>query len=653
VTGSNLSQHKRLISITTPLGENVLYISTFQGEERISGLFNYQLDLFSTRLDLTAQDLLGKQVTWQIQQDAQPIRYFNGFITQCNAGAVIQHNYRSYTVTISPWLWFLTQTQNSQIFQNKSIPEIIKQVFDNYGFSAYQSSGLKRSYEKLEYCVQYNESAYHFIARLMEQEGIFYYFKHEQDKHSLILADDNSTFKTSSMAEVTYAQTSYPTAHLSQWSHTYSFCLGKVSHTDYNFTAPASDLLTSSNTLHTLPYNSKLEQYQFPGNYQNIEQGRASAKRRMEMHEAGFSKIQAVGNCAGLATGEKFKLANHDRAAEQGKYIIVSMQHAAVDNSYFNTVDEGSRYTNQLICIPEGTPFRPSTQTAKPVIQGPQTALVVGPDGEEVYTDQYGRIKVKFRWDRTDAKDENSSCWIRVAQIWTGKNWGAVFNPRIGQEVIVDFLNGDPDRPIVIGCVYNAEQLPPYPLATHAEQFKSGIKTHSEKGTAETFNELRFEDNKDKELVYLRAQKDFTREVKHDDSLVVEHDQTITIKNNRSETISEGNDALTIKKGQRTVTVETGNDIHQIKQGNREVQINMGNDTLTIDQGDHITKVSLGKSSIEAMQSIELKVGTNSIKIDQTGITLTGMLIKLKGQTLIQVEADAMLTLKGGITMIN
>jgi type VI secretion system secreted protein VgrG len=302
--------------------------------------------------------------------------------------------------------------------------------------------------------------------------------------------------------------------------------------------------------------------------------------------------------------------------------------------------------------------------TPKPFVQGTQTAVVVGPSGQEIFTDKYGRVKVQFHWDRLGKNDADSSCWLRVGSIWAGKGWGAVHIPRIGQEVIVAFEEGDPDRPIIIGSVYNADMMPPYTLPDNMTQ--SGIKSRSTlKGTADNFNELRFEDKKGSEQVYFHAEKDFDRVVENNDTLKVgsskaeDGSQTIEIWKNRTETVKQGNETVTIEQGNRTVSVNQGNDEHNVKQGNRSVVINMGNDSLAIKMGNQTTKLDMGASSTEAMQSITLKVGQNSITIDQTGVTIKGMMVSIEGQVqttvkglMTQVQGSAMTQIQGGITMI-
>jgi len=325
--------------------------------------------------------------------------------------------------------------------------------------------------------------------------------------------------------------------------------------------------------------------------------------------------------------------------------------------------------------------------TPKARVDGTQTAVVVGPAGEEIFTDKYGRVKVQFYWDRQGKKDANSSCWVRVGTSWGGKQWGATHIPRIGQEVVIAFEEGDPDQPVIVGSVYNANLMPPYTLPDNRTQ--SGIKSRSSlKGDAETFNELRFEDKKDSEEIYFHAQKDFNRVVENNDTLKVgflkkdkgdhtieifnnhslkvgcpeadEGSQTVEVYKDRTETLKTGNEKLTVEQGNRDVNVKMGNDTHKIDQGNRDVKIDMGNDSLKISMGNQTTKLDLGKSETEAMQSIELKVGQSSIKIDQTGVTIKGMMISIEGQVktdvkgvMTTVNGDGMLTLKGGLTMIN
>ncbi|MBV8572659.1 MAG: type VI secretion system tip protein VgrG, partial [Acidobacteriaceae bacterium] len=346
-------------------------------------------------------------------------------------------------------------------------------------------------------------------------------------------------------------------------------------------------------------------------------------------------------SCIRFTSGYKFDLSDHYRSEVNGSYLLTKVTHEASAPHYV-AADGTPDYTyrNEFDAIPVKTPFRPSRITPKPRVKGSQTAIVVGKDGEEIYVDKYGRVKVQFYWDRLGKKDENSSCWIRVSQIWAGKNWGWMTIPRIGQEVVVDFLEGDPDRPLIVGRIYNAEQMPPYTLPDKSTQ--SGIKSRSSKGGgSDNFNEIRFEDKSDNEEIYIHAQKDMKTEVEHDDSQTVDNDRTIEVKGAHTETITKDT----------TITVKEGNHSLTLDQGNQATKISMGNQS---------TQVSLGSASHEAMQQIELKVGESSIVLTQEGITIKGLMISIEGTVQLEakavlttVSADAMMTVKGGITMIN
>jgi type VI secretion system secreted protein VgrG len=692
------TQERRLLSVTTPLGPDVLLLTGFTGQEELSRLFTYHLDMLSEEDGIAAKDIVGKGVTWCVAEvDSEP-RFFHGVVRRFVAGPRRVRTLRGYRAEVVPWLWFLTRTTNCRIFQNKTAPQIIEAIFGDLGLTDYELS-LTRTYPQREYCVQYRETAFNFVSRLMEYEGIFYFFRHEEGKHTLVLADQKSAFKDVPESQVAYSPGSLAPNHISTWDHQYEFRSGKWAQIDYNFETPSTSLLTSTNKLIDLPDADKFELFDYPGLYKVKGDGDAEVKVRMEEEETPYDMVTGTSRCCTFTPGGKFTLEGHDCDAENQTYALIAVEHSATDTSY-SASGGGSEYGNTFTCIPSTVSFRPGRLTPRPVVQGPQTAVVVGPAGEEIYTDKYGRVKVQFHWDREGKKDENSSCWIRVAENWAGKNWGIVFNPRIGQEVVVDFLEGDPDRPLITGRVYNAEQMPPYELP--ANQTQSVLKTRSSKsGTADNFNELRFEDKKGSEEVYFHAEKDFNRVVENNDTLKVGSDkaddgsqtieiyhhrtetvktgnETITIeKGNRTETVKQGNEKVTIEKGNRTIIVQTGNDTHdvqkgnrevivgkgndthQIKMGNREVSIDMGNDTLTIKMGNQTTKLNLGKSTTEAMQAIELKVGQSSLKVDQMGVTIKGMMIKVEGQIqtevkglITQIKADAMLMAKGSITMI-
>jgi type VI secretion system secreted protein VgrG len=687
-----VKQANRILYLDTPLGEDVLTLGAFTGVEGLSRLFSYHLTMASHNTAIEAKDIIGKKITWQVQFKEGEPRFYNGVVSRFVAGGTSDREMRSYRAEVVPWLWYLTRTSDCRIWppggQKKTVPQIIQMLFDEMGFTDYVNE-TKDTYPELEYVVQYRETAFNFVSRLMEEEGIFYFFRHEEGKHTLVLADQKSS----------YAELKPASLEIDSWEHQFEFRPGKWTTTDYYFKTPSTSLLTSTNTVVDHPDASKFEMFDFPGDYRFKGDGDAASTVRMEEQEIAYDQVVGSSACRDLTPGGKFTLGrlDHPGEAEEGKsYVVTYIEHSASDVG-FQSSSAGAQYRNAFRCIPADVIYRAPRTTPKPRVTGAQTAVVVGPSGEEIYTDKFGRVKVQFFWDRKGTKNENSSCWIRVSQNWAGKNWGMIFNPRIGQEVVVEFLEGDPDRPIILGRVYNGEQMPPYELP--ANQTQSTIKTRSSKdGKPENFNELRFEDKKGKEHVYFHAEKDFHRVVENNDVLDVgfqKHDtgeRIVNVHDNLWTTVgapaddgqnpkdgwdihyvwnsqelaigygegkaSDGSQYVTIYKD-RDVTLETGNDKKKIKQGNHEVEIDLGDDALTIKMGNQTTKLDLGMSETEAMQSIELKVGQSSIKIDQTGVTIKGMTIKVEGTIMTEVKgvitkvsADALLQAKGAITMI-
>jgi type VI secretion system secreted protein VgrG len=557
------TQPGRLLVLDTPLGQDVLLLSAFAGREELSRLFAYRLDMLSEDATITPEKILGKSVTWSVEHFDKEPRYFNGVVHRFVALDRQIRAMRVYRAEVVPWTWFLTRTADCRIFQNQTVPDIIQAVFANFGFTDYELN-LSGSYPTHEYCVQYRETAFNFISRLMEQEGIFYFFRHEDGKHTMVLADSTRVFQDCRENDVKYNPGSLSPNHVFSWERQYDFLSGRWTQTDYNFETPNTSLLTQTNTLLDTPNLGQYERFDYPGLYRQLPDGRTVTKVRMEEEEAPYDVATGTSWCCTFTPGGKFTLGGHDCDEENRGYVITAIEHSAVDNSYNNT-GVGSKYDNTFSCIPDSANYRPRRLTPKALVRGPQTAVVVGPKGEQIYTDQYGRVKVQFFWDRKGQFDENSSCWIRVAENWAGKNYGVVFNPRIGQEVVVEFLEGDPDRPLITGRVYNAVQMPPYPLPDH--QTRSVIRSESTPGDDPTqSNELCFEDRAGSEDIYFHAQKDFHRVVENHDDLQVHKDQTIDI-------------ATT--------------------------------------------------STMKAGESIEFRVGANSIKIDNEGVTITALKVTI------------------------
>jgi type VI secretion system secreted protein VgrG len=424
--------------------------------------------------------------------------------------------------------------------------------------------------------------------------------------------------------------------------------------------------------------NDKYEVYDFPGAYGKKSDGDTLVRVRMQDQEARTVVASGSGSCRAFTSGYRFTLGEHPQSANNGQYVLTVVSHSA-SNGSFVSAKEGPapHYWNTFTCIPFATPFRPERVTPRPMAYGLQSAVVVGSSGEEIWVDKYGRVKVQFFWDRQGKKNEQSSCWVRVAQPWAGKNWGFVAWPRMGQEVLVAFESGDPDRPIIVGSLYNAEQMPPYALP--ANQTQTGIKSRSSKGGGtDNYNELRFEDKKGSEEIHVQAEKDLTTVVKNDETREIRNNRTTTIAANDTKTIKKGNESTTIEQGDQSTKLKNGDHyleltlgdsstiLHQgdhdtqLKQGDQTVTLTTGNQSIKLSMGNQTTKLDLGAVSTEAMQGIELKVGQSSIKIDQMGVTIQGMMIKIEGQIqtevkglMTQINADAMLQAKGAITMIN
>ena len=670
-----ITQAGRFLTVKTPLGEDELILTAMDGQESMSGLFAYQLEMVSENDSIAADDIVGKNVTFTVQGDSDSPRIFNGICSRFYAGGrrgARGEELRIYRAEISPWLWFLTRTADCRIFQNKTAVDIIKEVFDDNGFSDYSVAGVKRELSEYVYKVQYRETDFNFVSRLMEDEGIFYYFKHEDGKHTMEIADKKESYYKVEDSSVEVGMAAARFTQIDRLNHRYEFVPGKWAQRDYNFEDSGTDLTCEESSILGTPNIDNFEVYDYPGLYMHKRAGKPNSggsdltKIRMEEEEARYHVVDGSGNCPSFSPGGKFSIKKHDIASEIGEsYAITHVGHSGTDYSYISDGSGAPAYSNSFVCIPSDVVYRPKRTTRKPIVEGPQTAVVVGPSGEEIDCDKYGRIKVQFHWDRYGSNDEKSSCDIRVAQMLAGSKWGSVFTPRMGMEVIVSFLEGDPDQPMVTGCVYNDVNMPPYELPSNKTQ--SGIKSRSSKeGGTDNFNELRFEDKKDEEEVYFHAEKDFNRVVENNDTLKVGFDkmdpgdQTIEIYNNRTETVDQGDETVTIKTGNRLVDIDTGNETLNVKTGNRETKVDTGNNTLTVAIGNRTTEVSLGKDSLEAMQSIELKCGASSIKLEPAQITIKSVMVNIQGDAMLEakspmttVKGDAMLTLKGGITMIN
>ncbi len=690
---------QRPIQFTTPLGPYKLLVSHIQGREAVSELFHFQIDALTEDTSPIAFDsLMGQTVTVAIEGKQGGTRYINGLVVGVTQG-VREQMFTNYRLEIVPNLWKLTRTAKSCIYQQKSVLDILKIVLAGLDVEY----NVQATLEPREYCVQYRETDFNFACRLMEEEGIFYFFKHTSSGHTLVLADSTQAFAAIPFQPTVTYETArgggYQEDRILAWEKGQGLRSGKTTNWDFQFQMPDKNCEAVAQVLDTVQAgtishklqvggNSAFELYDYPGGYckrfdgidksgsdqaanlNNIfTDNNRTVKLRMEAETAAGFFISGRGLHPGFTPGYKFTLQSH--FTDNGDFTLLAVDHDA--HQPLGNDTEPFRYENVFRAIPNALVYRPPRTTPEPFVHGPQTAVVVGTAGEEIFTDKYGRVKVQFRWDRTGTNDANSSCWLRVGTHWAGKQWGAIHIPRIGQEVIVAFIEGDPDQPIIVGSVYNADNMPPYTLPDNKTQ--SGILTRSSKqGGAANFNQILFEDKKGSEFLTIHAEKDQNHQIENDDTQWVGHDRTTTIdhdetrevKHDRTTTID--NDETKTVKGKETITI-TGNQTLEIQQGNQTNTIDMGNQSTTLkmgnqdtelNMGNQSTKVDLGTITMEAMQSITLKVGQSKITIDQMGVTIEGMMIKVNAQIelqeqalLIQSQASALMQIKGAITMIN
>ena len=667
-----ITQDKQRIKLDTPLGTDTFLVQNMSGQESVSKPFHFSFQVITEAESIDQTKLIGKSICCSLTSNDGTERYFSGIVSSLAVGSVVEKKYRQYYIEMVPWINLLAFRSDCRVFQETSVPDIIDDVFKGLGFNDF-SWKLQGTYSPREYCVQYRETDLAFVTRLMEEEGIYYFFKHEKDKHTLMLSDYAKAYEKVGLDSIDVIDGTHTDHKISHWRHSYNFCSGAVSHTDYDFQVPATSLMAEQQTIVDLPNIEQFEQYDYPGTYSDKTTGDSIARKRMESIEATHSLVGANSDYPGLAPGYSFKVGTHtDSIEEKKKYVVSSITHNANEGSY-RSGDAGTfNYSNQFQCVPEEIVLRPQVTRSKPYISGSQTAVVVGPSSEEIYTDKFGRIKVQFFWDRLGKKDENSSCWIRVAQVWSGKKWGAQFLPRVGQEVLISFMEGDPDRPIVVGSVYNAEQMPAYDLP--ANKAVSGIKTRSTKsGGTENYNELRFEDEKGKELFYIHAEMDEQEVIENDQTASVGNDQKITIGNDVTEEIgndltqtiknnktlsTDGDHAETIGKG---LTLSVGEDHTADIGGNQNVtvgedltesigsgrSVDVGEDLTESIGGSHTETVSkdytvTAKSiTLDASSSITIKTGSAKITMSSSGdISISGGSISVKGSSAVTVKGS-------------
>lgn len=674
--------NERATVVQTPVGADLLTFTHLIGRDEISRCLAYTVGFVSNSPDIDPLKMLGGAVS--VEGESDPKRWFSGLVSEFRLTR-IEDRLAYYEAAIRPWLWFLGNTTDCRIFQNMSVIEIVEEIFSKYSTAKYEKR-LQGSYPPREYCVQYDETDLDFVQRLLEHEGILYFFEHEEGKHTLVLADAMNKLKPAPGYEkVPYhfegQGSRRDVEYITEWIPGSAVRPGAYVHTDYDFKKPGADLMAKS----AQPFSHKLaagENYRQPGAHLDVSRGDSLAAIRREEIQAVHQRIAAVGTVRGLYSGCTFKLDGFPREDQNQEYLVVSAEYRLFDPGYRALADvESENFKVILGVAPTALAYRPPRVTTRPIMRGPQTATVVGPSGEEIFTDKYARVKVQFHWDRLGKKDQNSSCFVRVSQTWAGSGWGFIQIPRIGQEVIVDFIEGDPDLPIITGRVYNASQMPPYGLPGSATQ--SGWKSDSSKGGG-GYNELMFEDKAGSELVNFQAQKDHNLLIKNDRTKLVQHDQSDRIDHDAKHSVGHNLDEdvgnnKTVKVGvdqttdigkndtetvgvNRSLTVKANETIHIVSNSTENIDANHTQtvgivQTIsvkaarfdTVGAAETRTVAGFQKNTIGATRSVSVALGQShdigasdswTIKSDQT--------IKINGNQTFNVDGDHASTIGKG-----
>lgn len=569
--------------LASPLGPDKLLLRSFRGHEELSRLFQYEAQVFSPDYNVDFNKLLGQPVVIELDLPKGAKRWFHAVVNQCEQVQAVQR-YARYRLSLVPWFWLLTRRQDCRIFQDKAVPDIVKALVNELGFNRQFESRLTSNYAAREYCVQYRESTFQFISRLLEEEGIYYWFEHREDTHVMVLGDSPSLHKpVPGYAEVPIRSRSTAEQHLDSleaWTTEAAVETGAVMLNDYNFQQHGKSIQGGLRTRYSIPAeyaHGGLEVFDYPGEYDHESEGNTYAKIRLEERHVRRTRSRGVGTARGLAAGCTFQLNDHPRKDQNVKYLILRTEVDCIAASYAGEADDRRDvpvFRVNLEAIPADRPFRAARLTPRPIVQGPQTAVVVGPSDQEIYVDDFARVKVQFHWDRYGKRDENASCWIRVSQPWAGQGYGCMNIPRIRQEVIVDFLEGDPDRPIINGRVYNGDSLPnasnagrdgkpgnSKPSGIGQAAMMTSFKSSSTPGGGGS-NEITMNDSAGAEGMFIKAQKDEIHNVGNDREDTVGNNESCKVGNDRerfvgnNEAVDIGNDQSLHVKNNRTKAVD-------------------------------------------------------------------------------------------------
>jgi type VI secretion system secreted protein VgrG len=639
--------------MTSPLGADVLVPTAISGYEAISQPFSYRVQLVSNQSDIDPDQLLHQPGCVILRRGDDVARYFHGIFQEFAAAGQPRDGMYAYHAVLVPQFWFLSQTIDCRVFQDKRATEILRQMLDDAGvdhtdFRIYKQPPLRH------YRVQFNETDLQFATRLMEESGLFYFFEHAEDKHTLVVADSNDAFHDLDGAALRFDANVAGEDVLRAWNRPRGTTHGKVTLKDYDPKDPGKKLEASQDSTQPVKGAKQRDVFLWPAATHDDGIVETRSKLMIEAAEASVSVSSGAGAFRSLAAGGKFSLEHDPVTGDDGaSHVVRWMSFEAADESW-TTEGAPAFYANSFDCFPAAVTWRQPFSVARPDMGSIHAAIVLGPDGEEIYTDEWGRVKVQFFWDYRKEASADKAVWARVVQPWAGGGWGAQFIPRVGTEVAVAFIDGDADRPVVLGGLYNGKQKPIYP---DSEKTKSGLRTRSsQQGGSDEFNELTFDDNKGQEMVFMQAQKDMSVKVKHDQTATIGHDRSVSVDHDQSVSIGS-NQSLSVGQD-RTVKISNSESI-TIGQ-DRTTQIDQGDDSLTVSMGNLNIDVSMGKAVVTAMQSIELRVGNSSIVIDQSGVTINGMVISVNGDASVSVGApmtsvsgDATVTIQGGLVEIN
>ncbi len=623
------------IKVKAPAGADLLFSSMVATEE-LGKLFEFDVQALAESGTLNPETLLGKPASVSIGLAAGGERFLHGLVCAVGTAGAGKKMY-AYRMVLRPWLWLLTRRTDTRVFQGIGLQDILKKVFEPFSPDfKFQLTGTLPQYE---YCVQYRETDFNFVSRLMEQEGVYYYFEHTADKHTMVIVNSPSAHKPHPKQETFLFRDSLDgqldLEAITGWRAHKEIQSGQVVLRDFDFTVPKT-LQEATNKALRKDASAKLEVYDYPGSFAKAADVTRYSQLRMEEEQARYSRVDGSGPVRGLACGCRFVLEDHPREDQNRAHIVVSTR-MEVTFSGYESGDGETACKCEFTAIDAGEIFRPPRDTPKPVVSGLHTAMVVGPSGEEIHTDEHGRAKVQFHWDRIGKKDDKSSCWVRIATAWAGQNWGQISLPRIGQEVVVDFLEGDPDRPLIIGRVYNGEQKPPYVLPTNATVSTNKSRS-SKSGGADNFNELRFEDKKGSEHVWFQAEKDFDHLVKNDANLVVKGKQDRLVIKDLTEQIDG---AVKVKIGKDSVTevgaknslkvaadmmTEAGATISMKSGANMDMKVGAN---LGVDAAASIHIKAGATVVIEAAAMLTLKVGGSSVVLSPANVSIVGGMVMI------------------------